>query len=143
MTRRTQPFNFCLVDTETGVGRAFCSTRCLASWLRWWSEKIGDRYHLGYPTNQAACQHCWLCGHRTGYDGPCAIHDIGCCPERDWSHTYVSSAVAPIVSQVLSRPLHDSDFVVMEQVCDDREPTDYPWDLAARAVDLIRERDSR
>ena len=140
MTRRTQPFNFCLVDTETGVGRAFCTTRCLASWLRWWSEKIGDRYHLGYPTNQAACQHCWLCGHRTGYDGPCAIHDAGCCPERDWSHTYVSSAVAPIVGQVLSRALDDHDFVVMERVCDDRTPSDYPWDLAMKAVDVIRGR---
>jgi len=85
----------------------------------------------------------WLCGHQTKYDGPSAIHDTGCCPERDWSHTYVSSAVAPIVSQVLARPLEEADFVVMERVSDDREPTDYPWDLAARAVDLIRERDSR
>jgi len=139
MTRRTQPFNLCLVDTESGVGRAFCSTRCLTGWLRWWTEKIGDRYALGYPTNQVACQHCWLCGHRTGYDGSCAIHDAGCCPERDWSHTYVSSAVAPIVSQVLARPLEEADFMVMERVSDDREPTDYPWDLAMRAVDAIRD----
>ncbi len=139
MKRRTKPFNFCLVDTETGIGRAFCSTRCLVSWLRWWKEKIGDRYHLGYPTNQVACQHCWLCGNRTGFDGPCIVHDEGCCPEQDWSYTYICSAMAPIVSQVLTRPLEDHDFHVMSEVYEEREPTDYPWDLAMKAVDLIRE----
>jgi hypothetical protein len=138
VTRRTQPFNFCLVDTETGVGRAFCCTACLVSWIRWWKEPVKDRYRLGYPVNQAACQHCWICGDRTDYDGPCAIHD-GDCPERDWSHTYVSGAMSPIVSQVLARPLEDADYMVMEHVYRDREPTDYPWDLAMKAVDIIRD----
>jgi hypothetical protein len=46
--------------------------------------------------------------------------------------------MSPIVSQVLARPLEDADFMVMEQVYRDREPTDYPWDLAMKAVDLIR-----
>jgi hypothetical protein len=138
MTRRTRPFNFCLVDTDTGVGRAFCCTGCLAAWLRWWKEPIKSRYQLGYPVNQAACQHCFLCGDRTGYDGPCAIHDDGCCPEHDWSHTYASTVVSPIVSQVLARPLDDADYLVMEQVYNDREPQDHPWDMAMKAVDIIR-----
>jgi hypothetical protein len=47
--------------------------------------------------------------------------------------------MSPIVSQVLGRPLGDVDYMVMEQVYRDREPTDYPWDLAMRAVDAIRE----
>jgi hypothetical protein len=42
------------------------------------------------------------------------------------------------VSQVLARPLEDRDFHVMSEVYDDREPTDYPWDLAMKAVDRIR-----
>jgi hypothetical protein len=126
------------VDIETGVGRAFCSTGCLASWLRWWKEPIKGRYQLGFPVEQAACQHCWICGDRTGYDGPCAIHDVGCCPDSDWSHTYIASAMSPIVSQVLARPLEEADYLAMEGVYDDREPTDHPWDLAMKAVDLIR-----
>ena len=32
----------------------------------------------------------------------------------------------------------DADFMVMERVSDDREPTDQPWDIAMKAVDLIR-----
>jgi hypothetical protein len=28
---------------------------------------------------------------------------------------------------------------VMAEVYEDREPTDYPWDLAMKAVDLIRQ----
>ena len=68
---------------------------------------------------------------------------MGCCPERDWSQTYVSSVVSPIVSQVLARPLDDADYAVMERASDDREPTDHPWDIAMKAVDLIRESDSK
>jgi hypothetical protein len=140
MTRRTLPFNFCLVDTETGVGRAFCCTACLVSWVRWWREPIKDRFRLGYPKHPA-CTHCFLCGDLCN-DGPCVIHDVGCCPERDWSQTYVSLVVSPIVSQVLARPLDDADYAVMERASDDREPTDHPWDIAMKAVDLIRESDS-
>ena len=46
--------------------------------------------------------------------------------------------MSPIVAQVLARPLEDADYMVMERVSDDREPTDHPWDLAMKAVDLIR-----
>jgi hypothetical protein len=35
--------------------------------------------------------------------------------------------------------LEEADFMVMERVSDDRERTDYPWDLAMKAVDLIRQ----
>ena len=66
------------------------------------------------------------------------LHDNGCCPEHDWSHTYVASAMSPVVSQVLARPLDDADYMVMEQVYNDRDPEDYPWDLAMKAVDRIR-----
>ena len=140
MKRELKPFNFCLVDMENGVGRAFCTTRCLASWLRWWMEKIGDRYHLGYPTNQIACQHCWMCGERTNYDGQCVLHDDGCCPEKDWSHTSVAIVLSKIVTEVLSRPLEEADFYVMEKVYGDRDADDYPWELAMKAVDIIRAR---
>ena len=47
--------------------------------------------------------------------------------------------MSPIVSQVLARSLEDVDYLVMERVYRDREPTDYPWDLAMKAVDAIRE----
>jgi hypothetical protein len=46
--------------------------------------------------------------------------------------------MSPIVAQVLARPLEEADFMVMERVSDDRERTDYPWDLAMKAVDEIR-----
>ena len=138
MKRQLKPFNLCLVDMENGVGRAFCTTRCLTSWLRWWSEKIGDRYHLGYPTNQIACQHCWMCGERTNYDGQCVLHDDGCCPEKDWSHTSPAIVLSQIVTEVLSRPLEDADLYVMEKVYGDRDADDYPWELAMKAVDIIR-----
>lgn len=46
--------------------------------------------------------------------------------------------MAPIVSQVLTRPLEDHDFHVMSEVYEDREATDYPWDLAMKTVDRIR-----
>jgi len=96
------------------------------------------RYHLGYPINQSVCQHCWLCGEKTGYDGPCAIHDAECCPERDWSFTYMASVIVPIVHEILSRPVDDYDLHVMMNVADAKEPGDYPWDIAIRAVDIIR-----
>lgn len=139
MIRRTQPFNFCLVDCESGVGRAFCSTGCLVSWLRWWTEPIGNRYKLGYPAKQIACQHCWICGNRTGYNGPCVLHDDNGCPERDWIGTCASTIMTPIVSQVLERPLDEHDFQVMEEVYDARQPDDQPWEVAMTAVDEIRD----
>jgi len=47
------------------------------------------------------------------------------------------------VSQVLARPLDDADYALMARASDDREPTDHPWDIAMKAVDLIRESDSK
>ena len=46
--------------------------------------------------------------------------------------------MSPIVSHVLPRPLEDHDFHVMSEVYENRKPTDYPWDLAMKAVDRIR-----
>jgi hypothetical protein len=42
------------------------------------------------------------------------------------------------VTEVLSRPLEEADFYVMEKVYSDRDADDYPWELAMKAVDIIR-----
>jgi len=138
MNTSPREFTFCLVDTSEGVGHAFCSLACMASWIRFYKGSLKGQ-HLGYPRHSNACQYCWICGQRAAKVDECVLHHNGVCPEDDWAYTYGATHIAPIVSEVLGRGLTDYDMEIMSQEYVDRRDDDGSWDIAMRAVDRIRD----
>lgn len=79
-----------------------------------------------------------MCGRITGFEGHCVIHDQAPCPERDWSHTYMATVIAPIVMNELGRSLEDLDLELMAECYLENKKGETFDQIAKRAVEKIR-----
>lgn len=136
MSRTQSSRSVCLVDDATGVGHGFCSTSCLVSWVRWFHGSFEEQ-SLAFPKLRLACRYCYICGRRCGEtQHDCILHEA--CPERDWTHTYSASVIAPLLVAELDRDLTRGDLDVLYDCYLEREKQESPESIAARAAGRIR-----
>lgn len=127
-----------MVFVETGVGYAFCRTKCLAKWVSWIDGDV-EGVELGYAKDEN-CKYCFLCGRRCGASPDCRLHE-GHCPDRDVLWTYGMGRTVAWVAETLGRNLNNADFDDCVAAYLERDSQDSADIVAERAVNRIRSRE--